>query len=914
MIRNLCFALALLGLTLPASAAGPVRVASVEGVNEYQFDNGARVLLLPDPSRPTITINMTVLVGSRHEGYGEAGMAHLLEHLVFKGTPTFEDVPKALRDHGARFNGTTNQDRTNYFETLPANDENLEFAIHMESDRLVNSFISRDDLMSEFTVVRNEFERGENSPQSVLYQRVMSAAYEWHNYGKTTIGNKSDIERVPIDNLQAFYRKYYQPDNVVFIVTGQFDESKALEYLQKYLGSIPKPERKLTPAYTEEPPQDGERKVVLQRIGKVGQVLAAYHMPAASHEDWAPLSLLASMLGEAKVGLLEKVLVETNIATSANASADNSYDPGLFFFGAEPTGENLEQVRATLLETLDGLGTVVFEADQLDRAKIRSQRRNEDLLTDASRMASALSSAAAVGDWRLLFLQRDRLQDVTLEDIQRVAKTYFKAQNRTIGIYEPTETGDRVVVPSVPSILDVVKNYRGKEALAAGEQFDPTPGNIDARTQVVDVNGVQVALLPKSNRGETVTMTLTLRYGNEDSLQDKMVAASMLSGMMTAGTKSKNRQELQEAMDAIGVRIFGGGGGGGRGRRGGGGSGGGGLGQLSFSLSAKRESLVQGIELLGEILREPLFPLQEFEQRKMGTLNGLRSALTEPTSLAAEQLARTLSDYPADDVRYVPSLEEQIARVENVSLEDVVGLYSYQLSAAQGEVAIVGDFEPEPALNALKEILAGWKCEVPYEKIDRDAKKHLEGGKVNISTPDKANALFLAGLSFEMDEDHPDCVALEFANYILGGGTLSSRLGNRIRQQEGLSYGVTSSISIPATGSDARFSINAITNPANMDAVEKAALEELKKFLAEGPTPEELETTKVAMLEAAKVSRSSDTSIAGQLASNLFLGRTFAFTAERESRISELTAEAVKAAFARHINPEKLVIFRAGDL
>src|SRR6516164_1985709 len=237
---------------LPAAEA-PRQVATVEGVTEYRLANGARVLLFPEASRPTITINMTVLVGSRHEGYGETGMAHLLEHMVFKGTPTFANVPKALRDHGANFNGTTNVDRTNYFETMPATAENLEFGIKLESDRLVNSFVKREDLASEMTVVRNEFERGENSPQSILMQRIHAAAYEWHNYGKSTIGNRSDIERVPIENLQAFYKTYYQPDNVVLVVTGKFEEQKALAIVQKYLGSIPKPKRKLNDTYTEEP-------------------------------------------------------------------------------------------------------------------------------------------------------------------------------------------------------------------------------------------------------------------------------------------------------------------------------------------------------------------------------------------------------------------------------------------------------------------------------------------------------------------------------------------------------------------------------------------------------------------------------------------------------------------------------------
>jgi zinc protease len=277
-------------LSVPAAPAAeaPRKVATVEGVTEYRLPNGARVLLFPEATRPTVTINMTVLVGSRHEGYGETGMAHLLEHLVFKGTPTFPDVPKALRDHGASFNGTTNFDRTNYFETMPATDENLEFGIKLESDRLVNSFVRREDLASEMTVVRNEFERGENSPQAVLGQRIYASAYEWHNYGKSTIGNRSDIERVPIENLRAFYKKYYQPDNVVLIVAGKIGEAKTLALVQKYLGSIPRPARVLSNTYTEEPAQDGERTVTLRRVGTVGSVGVAYHIPAGSHRDWAP--------------------------------------------------------------------------------------------------------------------------------------------------------------------------------------------------------------------------------------------------------------------------------------------------------------------------------------------------------------------------------------------------------------------------------------------------------------------------------------------------------------------------------------------------------------------------------------------------------------------------------------------------
>jgi zinc protease len=395
------FLLAWIAISAPA-AAEPRRVVEVEGITEYQLDNGLKLLLFPDGSRPTVTVNMTVLVGSRHEGYGEGGMAHLLEHMVFKGTPMHPNVPKALRDRGASFNGTTNADRTNYFETLPATDDNLEFAIRFEADRLVNSFVRREDLISEMTVVRNEFERSENSPQNLLGNRMMAAAFDWHNYGKTTIGNRSDIERVPIENLQDFYRRYYQPDNVALIIAGKFDESKALKFVEQYFGAIPRPERKLNATYTQEPPQDGERRVELRRVGDVGIVAACWHIPAASHEDSAPLEVLASILSSQPSGRLYKALVETKLAASAFAGDDSRHDPCVFDVQAEVRREqSLDAAMTAMLKAVEEVVARGVTDEEVERAKrtFINNRRQQALNT--SSLAISLSTWVAYGDWRL---------------------------------------------------------------------------------------------------------------------------------------------------------------------------------------------------------------------------------------------------------------------------------------------------------------------------------------------------------------------------------------------------------------------------------------------------------------------------------------------------------------------------------
>jgi len=329
-------------------------ITTVEGISQYKLDNGLEVWLFPDNSAQTVTVNITYKVGSRHEGYGEKGMAHLLEHLVFKGTPNHPDIPKELTTHGTRPNGTTWYDRTNYYETMSATEENLEWALDLEADRMVNSFIAEKDLQSEFTVVRNEFEMGENNPRRVLMQQVIEGAFLWHNYGKPTIGNRSDIERVPISNLKDFYKKYYRPDNAVLMVTGKFDEEKTLGIIREKFGAIPKPESPLRDSRTIEPPQDGERFVTVSRVGDLQLVSALYHTPAGPDPDYAAMALVEEVLTDEPSGRLYKALVETQKASSVYASTPFTKEPGFVYFSVDvPSEKNADEVQDILREVLD---------------------------------------------------------------------------------------------------------------------------------------------------------------------------------------------------------------------------------------------------------------------------------------------------------------------------------------------------------------------------------------------------------------------------------------------------------------------------------------------------------------------------------------------------------------------------------
>ena len=916
----LCLMISVGGLTGISSAAEPPppkKVAAVEGISEYQFDNGLRLLLFPDNSQSKVSVNLTVLVGSRQEGYGETGMAHLLEHMVFKGTPTHPNIPKVLNQHGAQFNGSTSTDRVNYFETLAATDENLEFAIGLEADRLVNSFIRKEDLESEMTVVRNEFERSENSPDGVLMKRIESAAYEWHNYGKTTIGNRSDIERVPIENLRAFYKKFYQPDNVVVVIAGKFEEAKTLAMVQKHFGSIPRPARKLDPAWTEEPAQDGERLVTLRRVGDLAAVGVVYHIPAGPHEDTAALQVLASILNARPSGRLYKALVETKKAADAGAFAGRQHDPGLLSGSAQvPRGGSLDEVRDLLIATIEETATKGVTAEEVNRAKTAILKQREMAATDTAQIGISLSEWAAQGDWRLYFLYRDRIEQVTPETVKSVAAKYLQRNNRTVGVFIPAEKAERVAIPPTPEVAAMVANYQGRAAIAEGEAFEPTPENVESRVKRAELpEGIKVTLLPKKSRGEEVHLTLTLRYGNEENLKDPEAAAGFLGELMMRGTKQLSYQQIRDELDRLTASLGSGGGGGrrGGGRRGGGGDAGGSLGAVSFSIQAKRDTLPAVLEILRQVLREPLLPAAEFEIMKAERLSGMEQMKTEPAMLAPRLLQRTLSPYPKDDIRYQPTIDESIARLQATTYEQIAQLYREYLGSQQGELTIVGDFDPDACLPVLKSAFAGWQAAKPYARIANPITTEVAGTSQKINTPDKANATYVAGLIFPLQDDAPDYPALLMGTHIFGGGSLSSRLANRVRQQEGLSYSVGSGLSVSSQDLRANLSISAIVNPQNLGKLENCVREELDRLLRDGVTADELDKARQGFLQTQQMGRSSDPALVSSLGGLRFLGRTMAWDAALEKQIEALTPEQVNAALRKHLDPKKLVVVAAGD-
>ncbi|HLX80810.1 MAG TPA: pitrilysin family protein, partial [Burkholderiales bacterium] len=803
------------------------------------------------------------------------------------------DIKAELAKRGARFNGSTAEDRTNYFETLSATGDNLDWALGMEADRMVNSYVRKSDLDSEMSVVRNEYEMGENNPGSVLGKRMLRLAFMAHNYGNPVIGYRSDIELVPIERLQAFYRTWYQPDNALLTIAGKFDEAEALALAANHFGPIPRAARPLPALYTVEPAQDGEREVTLRRAGDVQIVSALYHVPAAGDPQYPAIDVLAQIYGTEPTGRLHRALVQKGLASDSWSSERMLHDPGYASFGETLAKDApLAPARDALLAALEGPGREPITDAEVERARISLLNDMEKAQLDSSLMLRYLPEFAAMGDWRLFYLYRDRVRKVTTADVQRAADTYLKASNRVLGIFVPTAQPDRVTVPAAPDLGAVLNGYRSSESVDAGAAFDTSPANIESHViRRTLANGIKVALLPKKSRGGTVTAQLNLYWGDEQSKMNRGASCSLASAMLMRGSQRHTRAELNDAFDRLKANVS--------------------AGIEGAFIEVRRPQLEETLRLVAEVLRQPAFPASEFEELRRAALTGTEAQRGDPASIAGERLARHLYPYPRGHWLYTESIDERTAGLKEAKLEDAKRCYTDMVGATGAEFVAVGDFDPDALQKLLEELFGGWKNPSPYARI---ASRYFDVSPLEqtVPTPDKANAVLRGGVGLPLRDDDPDFPALIFGNYLIGG-TGSARLAARVREKEGLSYSTYSSLSASPLDASGAFNVSSIYAPQNQERVERAIREELDRALADGFTDAEVAEAKKGFLEARAVARSKDQGIAARLASYLFIDRTFAWDIEFEKRIAALTPAEIRDALRRHIDPKKLSVMKAGD-
>jgi zinc protease len=811
---------------------GMRRVTSAGGVAEYRMQsNGLSILLKEDPSTPAVTFMVVYRCGSRDEGAGTTGSAHFFEHLMFKGTRAFDSlegngVMEVFNRVGGLLNANTSYDRTRYFECVPA--EQLELCVRIEADRMRNLKNRKADRDSEMTVVRNEFERNENNPGSALYKEVMAAAYKEHPYHFPVIGSRSDVEGVPMQRMVDFYNAHYWPNNATVIVVGNFASEDALRHIAKYFGRIPRSPKPIPQMYTREPEQQGERRVTLKRAGALPIVFLAHHIPNAAHQDTPALAAMANILGGTNnpSSRLYKALMEKGLVQSAGASAAELRDPGTFNISATLTrGAMLEDAEAAIIAELERLAAEPVSDDELRRVKLANRKGTVMQLDDPMAYTNLLSNAVGVDSWKWSIEYDDRFDMVTAADIQRVAKTYFASENRTVGWFVPTAGGGKAPQKGEPT-----KPRKGGPRKAKRVKITSAVKRTDigARTKkIVLPNGLTIQFLKRGNGA--VALASSVAAGSYFAPEGKKLVASLTADMLTNGTARFSKEQIGEIMQEMGTGL--------------------GFGADLYSVRSGNPGQViasddfeQFIDVFADALRNPSFSDAELQRELKIARSQYASKLTDNGARAGNAFSRSL--YPAGHPFRASTLEEQAAQLDTITLEDLRAFHAEQYSPASTVITVVGDIAEERVMDVLTKHFGDWSGPaakpINIPEVTAPLASEAQERELRIALPDKANVDIIIGHATTLRRSGKDFFAAKIAANVLGESTTADRLGKVVRVQHGLTYGINCGFGDSSQGS-ASFRISVSVAPENIGKARELINQVVSEYVRDGISPEELE-------------------------------------------------------------------------
>jgi zinc protease len=907
--------------TAVQAQTGLKEIRQLEGVTEYQLPNGLQLLLAPDAAKPITTVNITYRVGSRHEAVGEHGAAHLLEHMLFKASGSVTDPKREMGARAMRWNGTTDADRTNYFANFLADDERLRWMLSWLAGMMTNARFTKADLDSEMTVVRNEWERGESDPSRVLQERMRAAAYEWHGYGRSTIGARSDIENVSLERLYAFYRKHYRPDNATLIISGKFDAATAKAAVEKAFGPLPRPAAPPERGYTLEAAQDGERSVNLRRAGGLAAVAALYHMPAGGTREGAAARVLAEVLRQ-RGGPLARTLVAKGLAATEWAFYRPLADPSYLMAGVGLNAAPADGIEPSAALAASAL-TEVLEKLSLSDEEITSARTNvlagmRATLRDAESLAQALSSAAALGDWRLVFVLRDWVQELQPDEVRAVARNYLLRSNRTLGAYLPPADGQPQARAPAPERVDATKliaaradntpangqnliTNSGKataQDTPAFDSFDLSPAEAEKRLQRLQLDvagkpGLRIGVLPRAAKDDRVLGTLRLRWGTAESVQGSAVLATMIAPLLREGAGNLSGTQINTALQAMDARL----------------NFSSSAGALSASFEFPAAQRAAFFDLLSVLLRQPTFPAVAFERNQKAMLANMQSITASTANVAGNALERSFRAYPEGDPREARSHAQTQAQASAATVEQLRAHWQRFGSAQYGELALLGPVDAAAVQAQLQQALGNWGSAEPHQPWTLAHAPTPGPAWQSIQLPEKSNASYNARIALALNEKDADYPALATAVQLLS----RTGLWERVREREGLSYSVGATLNAPLEGNAAALSISASLAPQNMERLRTAVREELVQRRDKGFSASEILQTKSAIVTRRAEAYAQTANVVANIAANLRLERPMTAYSDMSERFATLEPDAVNAALKKYLAVERLVEVAAGS-
>jgi zinc protease len=903
-----------------SSETSITKVSEDKNVVEYRLSNGLKVLLLENHTAPVITLLVLYKVGSRNEGVGYTGSTHFLEHMLFKGTTDHNPdqgngIDDLLTQIGAYWNATTWFDRTSYFEVVPA--EYMELCVELEADRMRNLLLRQTDHDSEMSVVRNELERGENYPEEALEKDLYALAFREHPYHHPTIGWRTDVEGVSMDRLREFYNTFYWPNNATVVLVGDFKQDEALSVIAKHYGKIPAAPHPIPEVYTIEPPQEGERRFEINRAGDLSRMLIGHHVPEATHKDNYALAALRHILGSTyeRSSCLYKILIDTSLAAETFARHDDLRDPGLFIIGATVTEDiDPKEVEEAIYAELERLSREPVSEEELNRAKSSNRKGTILAKADPSSLAFMLGEAESKADWHWLMEYDDKFDQVTPDDIRRVVATYFHKTNRTVGVFLPNEidmSPEQMQAAVAAAEAQSGDNHSGEEKHNLAELMADKPTVAKAKVDKPKIrtssfasrlvkkvlpNGLTVLLMQNPGT-ESVGVCGTLKAGKYFTAEghNNSNLAELVADLLPKGSAKYSKMEIAQILENMGIP--------------------GGLEfsvdnyRLSFGAHVVSDDLPMYLDLLADLIRNPQLSSEELAKTKIEWRSRFTEAMNNTRSMAWNKLRRTIFD--ADHPFYEKTFDEQVIDLEDVSLETIHATHKKLFTPKGMIITVVGDTDLEEALQHITDKLGDWQGGDPPSISIPQAPLPKKSSRIDVPLPEKKSTDIVMAHPTDLQRTGEDFYAAKLANAALGQDTITSRLGNVVRDRAGLTYGIYSSFSDTAYGS-APWSVSLSVNPKNVDKSLNLVSQVLSDYIENGISEEELSKETGRAVGAFTVGLASSLGVARAVTEFEFLELGPAELDNMSKNYAAVTKEQVDVAMKKYFHPDKAITVVAG--
>ena len=868
---------------------------------EFKLKNGLTVVLHPDASTPVVAVNVWYHVGSKNEVTGKTGFAHLFEHMMFQGSKNYGDgYLGAMDEVGAQVNGTTNSDRTYYYEVVPSNF--LERALYLEADRMGNLLdaMTQEKLDNQRDVVKNERrQRVDNQPYGTSFERVNEIMYpKGHPYNWTTIGSLEDLSAASLDDVKSFFRTYYVPNNAVLVLAGSFDEKQARVWIDKYFGAIAKGADVVRPNPSQ-PKLDGEIRKVYEDDVPLPRLSMVWHSVPQYAADEAALDMLSAVLSQGRGSRLQSSLVfGKEIAQNIFANNGTNEAAGLFQITAtaKRRDQSLDEIEKEVNAEIQKIQAAPPTSEEMSRALNGIEAGTIFGLQTVLGKGGALSTFTGYRGKPDYFQEDlDRYAKVTPADVQRAAANYLTA-NRLVMSYVPFKAGGgpRAFNPNANRPTSTVTKKKDDALLAQQKAALPKAGP-DPKLVLPQIektklsNGLNVWVV-RQNELPIVSMNLVLNSGGTLDPADRSGVASFTANMLNQGTKTMSASDVSNRLQDIGANA----------------GANAGWDSTNVTMQTLTKNLDKALDIYADILINPAFPATEFDSSKRRAMVGFRQRKANPTAVSDVVYNKVLYG----DQAYGKQLSGDEKSVNAMTREDLVKFYEANYRPNNGTLIVVGDVDAKTITAKLEKALAGWKSGEVQAAGNSGSRMVAKPGIYFVDKPGAAQSSVSIG-QVGVERSNPDYYAIQVMNAILGGGG-SARLFMNLREDKGYTYGAYSRF-VYRRGAGP-FSASAEIQTGSTKEAIVEFMKELNGIRGARPvSQEELETNKQSLIRRYPGAFETVGGISGQLANLVVYGLPDSYFSEYISKVNAVTVADINRVANKYLDPSKMAIVVVGD-